>query len=88
MIKSLSLNASICDFGKTIIMAKKELMLSKDKKIAGVAGGIAEYFDTDPALVRIIALIFIVATGVIPGLIVYFIIAKVIMPEAKNGKTK
>ena len=50
--------------------------------------GIAEYFDTDPALVRIIALIFIVVTGIIPGLIIYFIIAKAIMPEAKNGKSK
>lgn len=69
-------------------MAKKELTLSKDKKVSGVAGGIAEYFETDPALVRIIALIFIVATGIIPGLIVYFIIAKAVMPEAKDGKTK
>lgn len=69
-------------------MAKKVLTLSQDKKISGVAGGIAEYFDTDPALVRIIALIFIVVTGIIPGLIIYFIIAKAIMPEAKNGKSK
>ena len=65
-------------------MMKKELTLSKDKKALGVAGGIAEYFETDPAWVRIIALIFIIATGLIPGLIVYFIIGKAIIPEGKK----
>lgn len=65
---------------------KKELTLSKDKKLMGVAGGIAEYFDTDPAWVRIISLVFIILTGVIPGLIIYFIIGTVIMPEKKSKK--
>ena len=68
------------------IMNKKELTLSKDKKILGVAGGIAEYFDTDPAWIRIVALILIISTGVIPGLIVYYIIGKAIMPEPKSSK--
>ncbi len=63
---------------------KKELTLSKDKKLMGVAGGIAEYFDMDPAWVRIIALVFIILTGVIPGLIIYFIIGAVIVPEKKT----
>jgi phage shock protein PspC (stress-responsive transcriptional regulator) len=66
--------------------SKKELTLSKDKKLLGVAGGIAEYFDTDPAWVRIIALVFIVLTGIIPGFIIYFIIGSVIMPEKKTKK--
>ena len=65
---------------------KKELTLSKDKKLLGVAGGIAEYFDTDPAWIRIIALVFIVITGIVPGLIIYFIIGSVIMPEKKPSK--
>lgn len=34
-------------------MAKK-LFRSKDKMIAGVAAGIAEYFQIDPTIVRII----------------------------------
>jgi len=67
-------------------MKKKELTLSQDKKALGVAGGIAEYFDTDPALIRIIALIVILATGIVPGLIAYFIIGKAIMPEGKTKK--
>ncbi len=59
----------------------KHLKLSKDKKLLGVAGGIAEYFNLDKSLVRIIALILIVTAGIIPGLIIYFIIGSVIMPE-------
>lgn len=65
-------------------MKKKELTLSKDKKVLGVAGGIAEYFGTDPAWVRIIVLILIVATGLMPGLIIYYIIGKAIIPEGKK----
>jgi phage shock protein C len=59
----------------------KHLKLSKDKKLLGVAGGIAEYFNLDKSLVRIIALILIVMAGIIPGFIIYFIIGSVIMPE-------
>ncbi|MEI6169459.1 MAG: PspC domain-containing protein [Candidatus Saccharibacteria bacterium] len=59
----------------------KHLKLSKDKKLLGVAGGIAEYFSLDKSLVRIIALIFIVMSGIIPGFIIYFIIGSVIMPD-------
>ncbi len=50
----------------------KELQLDKkDKKFAGVAGGLAEYFDADPALVRVVAVIVVILTGIIPGLIIY-----------------
>lgn len=39
-------------------MAKK-LYRSKERKIAGVCNGLAEYFDVDPTLVRVIAVISI-----------------------------
>ena len=32
---------------------KKRLIKSTDKKIFGVAGGVADYFDIDPILVRV-----------------------------------
>ena len=31
----------------------KKLTLSPNKKIAGVCGGLAEYFDLDPTMVRL-----------------------------------
>ncbi len=35
-------------------MEKKKLYRSNERKIFGVCGGIAEYFDFDPTLVRVI----------------------------------
>ncbi len=64
--------------------SKKTLTLSKDKKLLGVAGGVAEYFDIDKAWARIIALLVIVFSGIIPGLILYFIIGSVIIPEKRR----
>jgi phage shock protein PspC (stress-responsive transcriptional regulator) len=59
----------------------KHLKLSSNKKLLGVVGGIAEYFNLDLALARIVALILIVASGIIPGFIIYFIVGSVIMPD-------
>jgi phage shock protein C len=46
---------------------------STDKKIAGVCGGLAEYFDLDPTLVRILwlLLIFFGGTGVLAYVILW-----------------
>ena len=61
----------------------QQLTLSTDKKILGVVGGIAEYFNLDKALARIIAAILVIMSGIIPGVLVYLIIGAVIKPEAK-----
>lgn len=58
---------------------KKLYRSSTDKKLAGVAGGIAEYFNVDPTLVRILFVVFSLAGG--PGLLLYGILW-LVMPEA------
>ena len=59
-------------------MAKKRLCKSrKNKMIGGVCGGLAEYLNMDPTIVRIIAGILCLIKGV--GLLVY-IIACIVMP--------
>ena len=58
----------------------KQLHLSEDKKISGVCGGIADYFDSDPTLVRVAWIIMTVLTGIFPGILAY-IIAAIIMPK-------
>src|SRR6478672_7726605 len=50
-----------------------------DKKIAGVCGGLAEYFNTDATLVRLIFVVLIMLGG--SGVIIY-LIAWIIMPTA------
>ena len=52
-----------------------------DKKIAGVCGGLGEYLAVDPTVLRLLAAIITIATGIFPGIIGY-IIAWVIVPEA------
>lgn len=60
-------------------MTNKRLYRSRtDRKIAGVCGGIAEYLDIDPTVVRLILLIAMICGGV--GLAAY-IIAWIVIPE-------
>jgi phage shock protein PspC (stress-responsive transcriptional regulator) len=51
-----------------------------DRKVAGVLGGIAQYFDMDPTLVRLAFVVFalVVDAG---GALLAYIVAAIIMPE-------
>ncbi len=57
-------------FGGHVLM-KRLYRSEKNKKIAGICGGIGEHLDVDPTIVRLIAIVFAFATGVIPFLIGY-----------------
>lgn len=57
---------------------KKLCKSNRQKMICGVCGGIAEYFNIDVTLVRLVAVILGVTGG--SGLLLYFL-AAVIMPE-------
>jgi phage shock protein C len=61
---------------------KRLTLSSTDKKIAGVCGGIAEYLDLDPTIVRLVTGIVAVVTAVIPVLIAY-VLAWLIIPVRK-----
>ena len=56
----------------------KKLTKSYDKKLCGVCGGIADYFNIDPTFVRLIWLVFVLCLGT--GVWAYSI-AAIIMPE-------
>ena len=60
------------------MMAKKLYRSNEDRMIAGVCGGIAEYFNIDSTIVRLILLILVFAYGT--GLFAY-ILAWIIVPE-------
>lgn len=58
---------------------KKKLYISDvDKKLCGVCGGIAEYFEIDSTLVRLAWVVFTLLGG--SGIIAY-IIAAIVMPK-------
>lgn len=60
-------------------MAMKRLYRSKnDRMICGVCGGIAEYFNIDPTLIRLAFVLFGLSGS---GILAYFV-AAIIMPDA------
>lgn len=64
-------------------MEKKRLTKSSvDKKFFGVCGGIAEYFDIDSTIVRLIWALLVVFGGV--GLIAYLIAALILPKDIKE----
>ena len=63
-------------------MNNKKLYKSRDKKISGVCGGVAEYIGIDPAIVRIIWALVAFFTGF--GFIAY-LIAAVVLDENPYG---
>ena len=57
------------------------LTKSKDKKIAGVCGGIAEHFDLDVSMVRIAYIILTFLTG--SALAWLYLILMFVLPDAE-----
>lgn len=56
----------------------KRLQRSADKKIFGVCGGLGNYFDIDPTVIRIIFLVALVMFGT--GFLLYLLLA-LVMPN-------
>lgn len=62
---------------------KKRLMRSvRERKIAGVCGGIANYLDLDPTIVRIAYILLTIFTAFAGG--IAYIIMWMIMPEERT----
>ena len=58
---------------------QKKLTRSNNKMVAGVCAGIADYFDLDPTLIRLGYAFLTIFTGLLPGILAYFI-AIVVVP--------
>ncbi len=62
---------------------KKRLTLSRDRKIAGVCGGIAEWLGVDPTAVRVAYTLLTLFTA-FSGVVVY-IVLWIVMPKEEGG---
>ncbi|GAB1477077.1 PspC domain-containing protein [Bacillota bacterium] len=62
-------------------MEKKLYRSTQNKVIAGVCGGVGEYFEIDPVIVRLLVVVFTLVGG--SGLIAY-IIAMLIIPVRRG----
>lgn len=75
-------DANLCAYCGTrvgAVAARKKLMRPRiDRKIAGVCAGVAEYFDLDVTLIRIVWLLLALFGG---GGILAYIIGWIVMPD-------
>src|SRR4051812_45554412 len=73
--------ASTCDL--EVPAVHERLYRSRtDRMLFGVAGGMADYLDLDPSLVRLVWALLVLAAGVGLGL---YIIAAIVIPEEPVG---
>jgi phage shock protein C len=61
---------------------KRLMRSSTDIKLAGVCGGIAEYLNVDPTLVRLVWAILTLIPGFVFGGILAYLVAWMIIPKA------
>ncbi len=52
----------------------------RHKMIAGVCGGLAEYFDLDPTVVRVAYVLLSIASVAFPGIFAYIVLMFVMPP--------
>lgn len=63
----------------------KKLYRSNTNRLwKGVLGGFGEYFDVDPVLLRVFFILFVLVTGIFPGVLAY-IISLFIIPNSPSG---
>jgi len=56
----------------------------RNRQIAGVVGGLAEYLGMDATLLRVIYVVGSIVSAAFPGLLVYLLLW-VLIPEAEDG---
>jgi len=63
---------------------QKRLYRSKTNRVfAGICGGLGEYWNIDPTIIRLLWVLLVIFTGLVPGVIAY-ILAIFIIPESSN----
>lgn len=60
-------------------MQKKLTRSNTEKMICGVCGGLAEYFDLDPTIIRVAYAFMSMFSACFPGLLLYIVLA-LVMP--------
>ncbi len=66
-------------------MAKKLYRSSKQRMIAGICGGLAEYFDIDVNIMRLLFVAISLLSVLFP-MVIFYIIAWIIVPEEEKSK--
>jgi phage shock protein C len=65
---------------------KKLYLSDKDRKIAGVCGGLGEYYQVDPTVIRIIWIVLTILSLGVGGIVIYLLMWLVIPRRPKEEK--
>ena len=64
-------------------LSRKLRRSRRDRQIAGVVGGLAEYFGVDPTLLRVAYVVGSIVSAAFPGILVYLLLW-LLIPEAEE----
>jgi len=64
---------------------KKLYKSDTNKVFAGIIGGIGEYFDIDPVILRVLWLLVVMFSGFFPGVFVYIVAIFVVPQKPKEA---
>ena len=66
----------------------KKFRKSKDNVLlTGILGGVGEYFEMDPVVIRLLFLFIVFLTGFFPG-VFFYVISAFLLPEKLEGERK
>ena len=65
-------------------MTKKLYRSTTDRKLTGLCAGIAEYADIDVSVVRLLVLMVVILSGVLPGLLAYLLGSIIVPVKGEN----
>lgn len=65
-------------------MAQKKLVRSANRVLGGVCGGLADYMDVDPTLVRVVYVALTIFSAAFPGVLLYIILLLLIPEKGPN----
>ena len=65
-------------------MVRKLLYRSRTNRVlGGICGGLGEYLDIDPTVIRLVWVVIVIFTGIVPGILAYLLLL-LIVPEKKS----
>ncbi|OGG72795.1 hypothetical protein A3A38_00575 [Candidatus Kaiserbacteria bacterium RIFCSPLOWO2_01_FULL_53_17] len=74
-------------------METKRLYRSETNRVfAGICGGLGEYWNIDPVIIRLMWLLVVIFTGIFPGVVAYILAIFIVparsvrMHEEKSGQ--
>ena len=56
-----------------------------DRMLLGICGGLGEYFNADPVLIRVVYILASVFSGILPGIVAYFGLVLIVPRRPKIG---